>query len=130
MLQDINGKTLSNPLGKPHIESHWKDYEQYEKVKELFDLTNDELAKLIKIKKAEASPFIDSAVLISELLTELGKTYQFHRKFNEIFPHLTSGSVLGMQLYLLLIDDSAKWIFHKSKKADHLYSSSLYFISK
>ena len=130
MLQDINGKTLSNPLGKPHIEPHWKDYERYEKEKELFDLTKDELAKLIEIKKAETSPFIDSAVLISDLLTEFGKTHQFHRKFNEIFPDLTSGSLLGMQLYFLLIDDSVQWIFHKSKKADHLYSSSTYFISK
>jgi len=130
VLQDINGKILSSPLGKSHIEQHWKNYERYEKEKILSDLTKKRLTELIEIKKTETNPFIDSAVLISELFTEFGAKHQFHRKFNEIFPDLTSGSVLGMQLYILLIEDSVQWIFHKSKKADHLYSSSTYFISK
>lgn len=130
MLQDINGKTLSNPFGKSHIDAHWYDYERYEKEVSLSDFTKTKLLELINIKKMETTPFIDSGVLISELLTEFGKTHKFHRKFNEKFSDLTSGSVLGMQLYLLLIDDSEQWIFHKSKKEDHLYSNSTYFISK
>jgi hypothetical protein len=130
MLQDINGKILSKPYSKSKIETHWSNFLRYEREKSLSDLTKTSLTELIKIKKAEPKPYIDSAILISELLTEFGKNNQFHRRFNEIFPDLTSGSILGMQLYILLIDDTALWTFVKSKKTDHLYSNSSYFIEK
>jgi len=130
MLQDINGKVLTSPIHKSRIEPHWNDYIQYQHEIMLSDLSKKRLKELIEIKKKEPNPYIDSASLVSDLLNEFGKEHQFHRNFNETFPHFTSGSILGMQLYILLLDDSEEWVFYKSKKLGHLYSNSTYILLK
>jgi hypothetical protein len=73
------------------------------------------------------SPYIDSQIVISKILTELGSKHTFHRQFSERFPNSNSGKILGMQLYNIILNDCDVWIFTKKKPKNHEFSHAVYF---
>ena len=122
-------KFLTSPLERTTIPIHWQQYNLYIANEELSNFTKEALEKKIEIEKQKARPYIKSNILIANLLTEFGSKYQFHRLFKESFPGFDSGAILGMQLYMLLLEDDKNWYYNKSKDSNHLYASSEYFIA-
>lgn len=120
-------KFLTSPLEKTSIPIHWQQYILYTENEELYNFTKEALLEKIEIEKQKNDPHISSKILLADLLTEFGSKYQFHRLFNQSFPGFDSGAILGMQLYMLLLEDDMNWYYYKSKDPNHLYSSSNYF---
>lgn len=127
MITDINHKSSISVLNKSKLPSYWMQYFEYEKDKELFDLTKTALIKAVSEIKKNAKPFIDSQIVISKMLTEFGNRSLFHRRFNEKYPELHREQVLGMQLYSIMLEDSEIWIYYETQHSGHLFPHATYF---
>lgn len=127
MITDLNRKKIISELNKSKLPSHWSKYFEYEHDLELFSLTNNELIDVITEEKKKGRPFIDSQIIISNILTKFGSKYNFHRQFREHHPDADSAQILGMQLYHIIINDNDIWVYCDSKKSGHLFSHATYF---
>jgi len=128
MITDINGKSEIRVLNRATLPEYWGQYFLYERDNELYNLTKEEFLKEIESVKKTEKPFIDSQIVISNMLTKLGKRHSFHRQFNERFPNLHKEQVLGMQLYKIMVDDSDIWVYLETQHSGHLFSHATYFI--
>ncbi|OAM87522.1 hypothetical protein AW736_22785 [Termitidicoccus mucosus] len=72
-------------------------------------------------------PFIDSKVAIAGMPTSFGEKHIFHRLFHKRFPNLDKGTVLGMQLYALMVADRDIWIYHETQHPAHMFPNATYF---
>jgi hypothetical protein len=127
MIQGIDNNSIISELDKTKLPTYWNIYLQYEKDEELSTLTKNALIEEIEKEKSKEKPFIDSQIVVSNLLIEFGKEHSFHRQFREKFPNSDSGQVLGMQLYHIMIQDNEIWKYLKSQKSEHLFPHSTYF---
>lgn len=128
MITDIKGKSRITTLIRKNLKDYWCQYFDYEKDVSLYHLTKEEFLREIETEKKTEKPFIDSQIIIFNILTKLGNKHTFHRQFNERFPKLHKEQVLGMQLYKLMIDDSNLWIFHPIQHSGHLFQHATYFM--
>lgn len=127
MITDINRKNIISKLDKTKLQSHWLNYFEYENNIKLYNLTKNELNSEIEIAKKMDSPYIDSEIVISKILTKFGQKHSFHRQFREEHPNSDSGKVLGMQLYNLILNDCDIWIYLEKKPRNHKFSHATYF---
>lgn len=127
MIQNINTKSILSNLDKTKLPSYWNEYFQYEKDVHLSSLTRNFLIEEIEKEKTKEKPYIDSQVLISNLLTSFGANHSFHRQFREKFPLFYSGKILGMQLYHIIVHDNDIWTYINTRKTDHLFPHATYF---
>ena len=67
--------------------------------------------------------------MIGRFLRELSVNDNFNQQFNAAFPKLDSKSLLGMQLYMLLLEDDKKWTFMKTKGIDRIFNNASYVIT-
>ena len=130
MLLDLNGNVLSNPIAQSPERDIWKEYVEYKENCHLLRYTKEELHKRIDAIKKQGRSIIKSAILIKDFIRELSVNENFNQQFESALPKLDRGSVLGMQLYLLLLEDDKKWIFMEPESDDTLYIESSYVISK
>lgn len=130
MLLDLNGNVLSNPIAQTPARDIWKEYLEYKENYYLLDYTKEELYKRINAVKKRGHSIIKSAILIRDFIRELSVNENFNQQSVADFPKMDRGSVLGMQLYLLLIEDDEKWIFIKPESDDSLYIEANYVILK
>ena len=72
---------------------------------------------------------IESAILIGDFIRELSVNENFNQQFNAAFPKIDRGSVLGMQLYLLLHEDDKKWKLLEPESDDTIFLEANYIIS-
>ncbi len=118
----INGKGYSS-FDRSKLYSYWNEFFVYEN-SSLVDITEKELKEEIASQKYKAKPFIDSQQIINIILTRLSKRYNFH----ELFPGANGGSILGVQLYTLILKDDRDWCYFISKHPGHLFAHATYFI--
>lgn len=122
----IFGKKILSAKRKKEI--HWQNFFIYEK-HPLAKLTERKIKKNITNSLAsKRGPFISSQILIKEVLNQFGATSDFHRQFNDNFPRLEARSILGMQLYMILLKSNDDWGYEKVNPHDHLYEHSLYWL--
>lgn len=129
MLLDSKGKVLSNPLAQSPITDIWKEYVEYKKSSYLLSYTKEELYKRINAIKKQGRSIIESAILIRGFLRELSVNENFNQQLETAFPKIDRGSVLGMQLYLLLHEDDKKWRFLEPESDDAIFLKASYIIS-
>jgi len=122
----INGRDYSN-FDRSKLASYWNVFFKYEKTN-LAAITEKELKEEIDLAKAQEKPFIDSQQVINKVLTHLGTKHNFHRQFQEQFSGANPGSVLGMQLYTLVLKDSLDWIYYETQHSSHMFPHATYFI--
>lgn len=127
MITDINNTNEISELNSS-LPSYWNDYFDYEKDEKLHDITAKAMLEAINVIKNTQKPYIDSKILISKVLTNLGNKHTFHRQFNENHPNLHKEQVLGMQLYKLMIEDKQTWVYLETKHSGHMHSNATYFI--
>lgn len=127
MIQAFDNHLIISELDRTKLPAYWNGYLQYEEDEVLSTLTKNALIEEIEKEKSKEKPFIDSQIVIKNLLVEFGKKHSFHRQFREKHPILDSGQVLGMQLYHIMIQDNEIWKYHKSQKSGHLFTYSTYF---
>ena len=127
MITDINGKSKITNLIRKNLNDYWCQYFDYEKDVSLYNLTKEELLRELETVKKTEKPFIDSQIIISRILTKLGKKHTFHRQFNERFPELHKEQVLGMQLYKIMLDEPDLWTFYPTQHSGHLFQHATYF---
>jgi len=127
MIQAIDNNSIISELDRTKLPTYWHGYLQYEQDVELSALTKNALIKEVEKEISKETPFIDSQIVIKNLLVEFGNKHSFHRQFREKHPILDSGQVLGMQLYHIMIQDSEIWKYLKSQKSGHLHTYSTYF---
>ncbi|MDR3705195.1 MAG: hypothetical protein P4L28_04710 [Paludibacteraceae bacterium] len=128
MITDINFKSEINKFDSSDkkLNSYWNQYQDFEKDIVLLELCRDELLKEINLVKKKAKPYIDSKVLISDLLTKFGEKHNFHRQFNERHQNLHKEQVLGMLLYKLMVEDVDVWIYYPTLHKGHVYPNATY----
>lgn len=129
MITDIYGKSRITTLIAKDLKDYWCQYFEYEKDVNLYNLTKEELLREIETAKKTEKPFIDSQIVISKILSNLGNKHTFHRQFNERFPELHKEQVLGMQLYKVMIDEPNLWIYHPTQHSGHLFQHATYFLT-
>ncbi len=129
MLLDLNGQVLINPIDQTDITDNWKEYINFKKNTHLSRFTKQELLKRVGALKKQSKSIINSAILIGRFLRELSVNDNFHQQFKAAFPKLDSKSLLGMQLYILLLEDDAKWTFMKPKGVDEVFVNASYVIT-
>ena len=127
MITNIDNKTSISELNRKKLPTYWNDYFQYEIDEELSSLTKNELLKEINDERAKNKPFINSQIIISKVLTNLGGKHNFHRQFNEKHPNSKSAQILGMQLYHIIVEDNEKWTYCELKEPGHLFPHATYF---
>jgi len=127
MITDINNKSTITVLNKLILPPYWMQYFKYENDKELFDLSQTALIKKINGIKKSTKYFVNSQIIVSEILTEFGAKSLFHREFNEKHPELCREQVLGMQLYNIMVKDNETWIYYKAQHSLHLFPHMIYF---
>lgn len=129
MLLDLNGNVLINPIDQNDITDHWKGYIRFRKNTHLWSFTKQELLNKIRVIKQQSRTVINSALLLGHFLRELSVNDNFHQQFKAAFPKLDSKSLLGMQLYMLLLEDDKKWTFMKPKGIDSRFTNANYVIT-
>ena len=102
---------------------HWEQYYKFS-LSPLALVSEDKFRMKISDIEHSTKPFINSSVLINEVLTEFGQTHTFHRQFREQFPGFDKESVLGVQLYELLYP---QWNYAKSQFPNHKFEHSCYW---
>ncbi|MDR3539368.1 MAG: hypothetical protein P4L69_00130 [Desulfosporosinus sp.] len=122
----INGKGYSS-FDRSKLYSYWNVFFVYEK-SSLVAITEKELKNEIASEKYKAKPFIDSQQIINIILTRLSKRHNFHDQFHEQFPGANEGSLLGMQLYTLILKDDKDWCYIVTQHPGHLFAHATYFI--
>lgn len=129
MITDINRKRIISSLNTAKLPSYWNEFFDYEKDSVLYELSKKEFLEVIKLEKKKPKPFIDSQVVISQILTYFGNKSNFHRQFNENHPDLKKEQVLGMQLYKIMLDEIDVWIYIETQHPGHLFPHATYFKS-
>ena len=129
MLLDLNGQVLINPIDQTHITDKWKEYLKFKKNTHLSRFTKQELLQRVSAVKQQSRSIINSALLIGRFLRELSVNDNFNQQFKAAFPKLDSKSLLGMQLYMLLLEDDKKWTFMKPKGIDSIFTNASYVIT-
>lgn len=127
MITNIDNKTSISELNRKKLPTYWNDYFQYENDEELSSLTKNELVREINDEREKKIPFINSQIIISKILTNLGGKHNFHRQFNERHPNSKSAQILGMQLYHIMVEDNEKWTYCELKEPGHLFPHATYF---
>lgn len=122
----INGKSYSS-FDRSKLYSYWNEFFVYEN-SSLVAITEKELKEEIASEKFKAKPFIESQQLINIILTRLSKRHNFHHQFQAQFPEANAVSVLGMQLYTLVLKDDRDWYYFVTKNPGHLFAHATYFI--
>jgi len=132
MITGIDRKSVIKELKRQeNLPDYWGQYFSFEKDTELFELSKNEFLKEINEQKGKEKPYIDSKIVISEILTLFGNKNIFHRKFNERHSDLHKEQVLGMQLYKMLVEDKDDiWIYYEIQHNDHVYPNATYFIER
>jgi len=125
-LQLINGKNYLS-FDRSKLDSHWDEFFIYED-SSLLAITEKELTEVIELEKFKAKPIIDSQQVINIILTRLSKRPNFYHHFHEQFPNANPGSVLGMQLHILVLKDEDDWCCFVPKHPSHLFAHATYFI--
>jgi len=128
MITDINRKKTNSELDRTRLKPYWSKYFEFEIDIDLYNLAKNELISVINATKKKDRPYIDSQIVISNILTDFGQKHIFHRKFRENHPNSDSGQVLGMQLYHLILKDNNIWVFAETKHQGHKFSHATYFI--
>lgn len=130
MLENLYGHPLTSPVEAPRRDDHWKLYIQYTQNEDLSTFTRDELRKQVEIikKKEPGQVVISSKILISNLLEDFKRRDAFFTQFETHFPGWDSGGILGMQLYMLLLEDDQDWIYEKTKDRFQVFPSSVYIL--
>jgi hypothetical protein len=127
MIKHIDSTTVIKEFDRSKLPDHWGQYFEYEKDNELHELTKRDLLRLIEDAKMKTQPYVDSKIIISRLLTDLGDRHTFHRQFNERHADIHKEQVLGMQLYRLIIEDTDEWFFLWTQHPGHVYENATYF---
>ena len=127
MITNINCKSPISELDRTKLPQYWTKYFEYEVDEELYNLTKNELIKAIEAEKEKDKPYVDSQIVISDILTRFGEKHIFHRQFREKHANSDSGQVLGMQLYHIMLKDNDVWVYCDTKKSGHLFSHATYF---
>jgi hypothetical protein len=127
MITDINRSTITDHIEKKALPEYWGQYFSYTKDIDLSGLTESEFLVVINEERGKARPYIDSQIVINNILTKLGNRHNFHRQFHERHGNLLKEQVLGMQLYYLMVEDKDLWVYCKTQGADHLFPHSTYF---
>ncbi|MDR3583793.1 MAG: hypothetical protein P4L59_00530 [Desulfosporosinus sp.] len=122
----INGKGYSS-FDRSKLYSYWNEFFVYEN-SSLAAITEKELKDEIASQKYKSKPFIDSQQIINIILTRLSKRHKFHEHFHEQFPGANGSSILGMQLYTLILKDDKDWCYFITKHPGHLFAHATYFI--
>lgn len=122
----INGKSYSS-FDRSKLNSYWNVYFAYEN-SSLVAITEKELKEEIASEKFKPKPFIDSQQVINVILTRLSTRHNFHCQFHDQFPEENAGSVLGMQLYTLVLKDDKDWCYLATKHPGHLFVHATYLI--
>lgn len=130
MLENLNGKSLNSPVEARQRESHWNLYIQYSQNEELSSFTKVELKKQVEIEKKKNQVVISSKILLSNLLEDFKKRNVFFSQFETHFKGWDSGGILGMQLYIVLLEDDLHWIYEKTKDRFQVFPSSIYFLKE
>lgn len=130
MLLDLNGNVLINPTDQNNISDNWKEYLRFSKNTHLWSFTKQELLNKVNSIKQQSRTIINSALLLGHFLRELSVNDNFHQQFKTAFPKLDSKSLLGMQLYMLLLKDDEKWIFMKPDESEAIFTNASYIISE
>ncbi|MDR3542085.1 MAG: hypothetical protein P4L69_14115 [Desulfosporosinus sp.] len=122
----INGKSYSW-FDRSKLESYWEVFFVYEN-SFLASITERVLKEELGLEKCKIKPFIDSQQIINIILTRLSKKHSFYSQFHEQFPDENEASVLGMQLYTLVLKDDKDWCYLVTKHPSHLFAHAIYFI--
>jgi len=126
----INGKGYSS-FDRSELYSYWNGFFIYEN-SSLITITEKEFNEEIAVEKRKAKPFIDSQQIINIILMRLSRRQNFHELFHELFhdqlPEANEGSILGMQLYTLILKDDKDWCYFVPKHPGHLFAHATYFI--
>ena len=130
MLLDINGEILTNPIEQAPIETNWEEYIKYRNNTQLWSFTKAELLRRINQMRRKSKSMINSAVLIGSFLRELSVNENFNQQFNVAFPNLNSDTVLGMQLFMILLEDENKWTFLKPERENTIFVNANYIIAE
>ena len=130
MLLDLNGQVLINPIDQTHITDKWKEYLKFKKNTHLSRFTKQELLQRVSAVKQQSISIINSASLIGRFLRELSVNDNFNQQFKAAFPSLDSKSLLGMQLYILLLEDDTKWTFKKPNNTEAIFANANYVITE
>ena len=130
MLLDLNGQVLINPIDQTHITDKWKEYLKFKKNTHLSRFTKQELLQRVSAVKQQSISIINSALLIGRFLRDLSVNDNFNQQFKAAFPSLDSKSLLGMQLYILLLEDDTKWTFKKPNNTEAIFANANYVITE
>jgi len=129
MITDPENKTVRSTLNRSNLADYWGGYFTYQRVApDLHSLTEAELTREVDSCKSKERPFVDSQVVINQVLTRLGANHIFHRQFSERFPDLHREQILGMQLYTIMLKDELTWVFIETQHQGHLFPHATYFI--
>lgn len=122
----INGKNYLS-FDRSKSDGYWEEFFIYEN-SSFVGITEKELKEEIALEKFKAKPIIDSQQLTNTILTRLSKRFNFHHDFHEQFPSANAGSVLGMQLHILILRDEEDWCYIVPKHPSHMFAHATYFI--
>jgi len=129
MMTDANFKRLYRTLNRDGLADYWNGYFEF-RDSPLHAITAMELQNEIEEHKTGAGSFIDSQIVISNILGKLSNKHNFHRQFGERFPGLNREQVLGMQLYTLMLADDEIWVYIETQHQGHLFPHATYFIPR
>lgn len=129
MITGPDFKKVTRTINKKTLADYWNDYFAYEsKAEKMHELTKKELKEEIAKNTMKNDNFIDSQIVIYNVLERLSGKHNFHRQFSELFPEMNREQVLGMQLYSIMVYDSRIWIYVETKHLGHKFPHATYFI--
>ena len=129
MITDPEHKSVRSTLNRSSLADYWSGYFTYQRVApDLHSLTEAELTREVDRCKSKERPFVDSQVVINQVLTRLSSNHNFHRQFSERFPDLHREQILGMQLYTIMLNDELTWVYIETQHQGHLFPHATYFI--
>ena len=129
MITDIQQRSVRSTLDRNRLPDYWNGYFSYQNLSPtLHQLTESELINEVNLCKSKPKQFVDSQVVISNILTKLGLRHNFHRQFSEQFPDLSREQILGMQLYTIMLNDNLIWIYIETQHPGHLFPHATYFV--
>lgn len=130
MLLNLQGEILINPINQTPIAEKWKKYIQFKEDSNLWSFTKQQLLERINTLKSQGKSIIDSAMIIKRFLRELSVNDNFHQQFKAAFPQIDSKSLLGMQLYILLLEDDKQWTYIEPEDEETVFADANYIIEK
>lgn len=130
MITDPNHRRVYSALNRNELADYWNGYFQYERdAPTLHAIAERELEREIQECKNAPTPYVDSKVVISNILGRLSSRHNFHRQFIEQFPGLQREQILGMQLYTIMLRDPETWVYVETHHAGHMFPNATYFIA-